>query len=213
MITGYFGLPGSGKTTFLTKIAQTELRRIAAGKSKYSAVLTNFYCAGCGKVDYEQLGKYDIENCLILLDEITLDADSRNFKQFSQEKKEFFILHRHMNNDIQYFSQQWDGIDKKIRDLTQELYYVKKPMLWPFSNLTTAKRIFRTLEINDMTKEIVNGYRFPNWLEAILFRTKIFCLRPKWYKFFDSYELPDLHLPGFDIVFWDSDDKNTKKCA
>ena len=40
MIVGYFGLPGSGKTTFLTRIAQKELRRIAKGKSKYERVYT-----------------------------------------------------------------------------------------------------------------------------------------------------------------------------
>lgn len=39
MVTGYFGLPGSGKTTFLSKIAQKELKRINKGKSPYERVL------------------------------------------------------------------------------------------------------------------------------------------------------------------------------
>ena len=43
MVTGYFGLPGSGKTTFLTMIAQKELRLIKKGQSKYDRVYTNFY--------------------------------------------------------------------------------------------------------------------------------------------------------------------------
>ena len=47
MITCYFGVPGCGKTTLLTKIAQKELKRIKRCKSPYNHVLTNFYCQGC----------------------------------------------------------------------------------------------------------------------------------------------------------------------
>ena len=92
MIQGYFGLPGSGKTTFLTMLAQKELRKIRKNKSVYDKVLTNFYCDGCYKIDYKDLGHYSIENSLILLDEITLDADSRDFKQFDKFHKSFFLF-------------------------------------------------------------------------------------------------------------------------
>ena len=68
MIQGYFGLPGSGKTTFLTMLAQNELKKIRKNKSVYDKVLTNFYCDGCYKIDYKDLGHYSIENSLILLD-------------------------------------------------------------------------------------------------------------------------------------------------
>ena len=91
MVKGYFGLPGSGKSTFLTMIAQKELKRIRRGKSAYKHVLTNFYCEGCCIIDYSQLGLYDLSHSLILLDEITLDAESRDFKLFNSKKKRFFI--------------------------------------------------------------------------------------------------------------------------
>ena len=61
MVVGYFGLPGSGKTTFLTRIAQKELKRMKKGKSKYKHILTNFYCDGCEKIQYSYLGNYEIE--------------------------------------------------------------------------------------------------------------------------------------------------------
>ena len=157
MVTGYFGLPGSGKTTFLTRIAQKELTKIAKGKSPYSHILTNFYCRGCEKIDYRQLGNFEISNALILLDEITLDADSRNFKQFDDAHKQFFLLHRHYNCDVIYFTQQYDGVDKKIRDITSNLFFVKK-----FLFFSVATKIFRTLDINEFTKDIVQGYRFAN---------------------------------------------------
>ena len=189
MIKGYFGLPGSGKSTFLTMIAQKEIKRIKRGKSPYKRVLTNFYCQGCYIINYAQLGLYDFSDSLILLDEITLDADSRNFKQFDQVKKQFFLLHRHYHIDVIYFTQQWDGVDKKIRDITHDLYYVKK-IRFPFlSNLSVATRIFRVLDINEDTKEIVNGYRFPNWFDRLIGSTKEFCWRPKYYKYFDSFDI------------------------
>ena len=192
LVTCYFGLPGAGKTCFATMLAQKELKRIQNGKSCYARVLTNFACTGCFRIDYRQLGIYDYSDSLIILDEITLDADSRNFKSFTQEKKEFFLMHRHYNCDIIYCTQQWDGVDKKIRDITQELYRIKKPYFPFFNRFTIATRIWRCVEINEYTKEIVNGYRFSNWLERIAFRTVRICYRPLYYRYFDSFDAKSL---------------------
>ena len=191
MIQGYFGLPGSGKTTFLTMLAQKELKKIRKNKSCYEKVLTNFYCDGC----YKDLGHYSIENSLILLDEITLDADSRDFKQFDKFHKSFFLLHRHYNCDVIYFTQQYDGVDKKIRDITSSLYRVKKVAF-----ISIATQIYRCLDINEQTKEIVQGYRFPNIIERIFCRVHRYCLRPIYYKFFDSWERPD--LKDYEYAVW-----------
>lgn len=196
MISGYFGLPGSGKSTFLTMLAQKELRRIRRGRSKYKRVFTNFYCDGCYRLDYADLGSYNIEDSLVLLDEITLDADSRNFKQFDLPHKQFFLLHRHYGVDVIYFTQQYDAVDKKIRDNTQELWYVKKFLWW-----SNAKRIYRILDINEQTKEIVQGYRFPNFVERIFFHPRKGCFRPLYYKYFDSYER--IPLPPLELVVWE----------
>ena len=207
MITCYFGLPGSGKTTILAKIAQKELKRINKGKSKYKQVYTNFYCKDCYNLQYDYFGKYLIEDSLILFDELTLDADSRNFKQFSEDKKQAFILHRHYNNDIIYFTQDWQGVDKKIRDLTHTLLYTKKlcahlPMLKLFSSFSVSTVIFRQLEINDYTKDIISGYRFPNWFERIFGNTRELTFRPFYYKYFDSWEVPDYPSSKFPNIKW-----------
>ena len=197
MVNGYFGLPGSGKSTFLTRIAQKELKRIYKGKSKYKHILTNFYCEGCERIDYRDLGHYDISDSLILLDEITLDADSRNFKQFDEAHKHFFLMHRHYNCDVIYFTQQYDGVDKKIRDITSNLYFVKKRLMF-----TVASKIWRTLDINELTKEIVQGYRFSNWFERwFLTGTHQICYRPKWYKYFDSWDKPQ-NEPEYTYQKW-----------
>jgi hypothetical protein len=210
MVTGYFGLPGCGKSTILTKIAQKELRRIKKGRSCYDIVFTNYYCEGCYKLNFEDLGRYETLNALILLDEITLDADNRNFKSFGQEKKEFFLLHRHYNCDIVYFTQQWDGVDKKIRAITSNMYFVNKAfanlsnvkIFKALSQVSVAKRIFRTLEINEYTKDIVYGYRFPTFWEYLLGKHMVqLTFRPRWYKFFDSFDKP-FELESYPLVPW-----------
>lgn len=202
MVKGYFGLPGCGKSTVLTKIAQKELKRIKRGKSRYKRVLTNYYCEGCYMVDYAQLGKYDLSESLILLDEITLDADSRDFKMFDKFKKEFFLKHRHYGIDIIYFTQQWDGVDKKIRDITHDLFYLKKIRLPFMKEYSVATRIFRTVDIDEQRHEIVCGYRKPNWFDRLLGGTKEWCYRPRWYKYFDSFERDE--LPEFEFRKWES---------
>ncbi len=185
MVSGYFGLPGCGKTTFLAKMAQQELRRIRAGKSKYVRVLTNFYCVGCYKFDFNDLAVYLVEDSLILIDEITLFADSRDFKSFPHAIKWFFLMHRHYGNDIVYFTQHYNNVDKKIRDVTFELWFVSSGRILPISK---AKRIFRTLDICDQTHEIVFGYRFATIVDLLFGKCTKRCFRPRWYKYFDSFE-------------------------
>ena len=191
MISGYFGLPGVGKTTFLAKIAQKELKRISRGKSRYRRVYTNFPCSGCYALEFKDLGTYQFEDCLILLDEVSLEADSRDFKSFTQELRSFFALHRHYGCDIVWFTQAYDSMDKRIRDLTAELFFVKK-----IGSLTVARRITRMLDVDKESHQIVYGYRLPTIWDVLIpllwpnaFRL---CWRPRWYKYFDSWDAPTL---------------------
>lgn len=188
MLTCYFGVPGCGKTTLLTKFAVRELRRIRAGKSKYTHVYTNFYCKGAERIDFKDLASFKVVDSLILIDEITLDADNRNFKAFDNKTRDFFILHRHLCNDIIYATQSYDMVDLKIRRLTQELWYMSRSVVPLISAFTSAKRIYRTISINEHTSELVMGYRFCNWLEAICTPNRKFVLRRRYYKYFDSFD-------------------------
>lgn len=192
MITCFFGLPGCGKSTLLAKLASKELKRIKKGKSKYVRVLSNYFIRGCSVLDFDMLGKYDMSNSLILIDEISLDADSRDFKSFSKPLKQFFILHRHYGCDIIYATQQYDGVDRKIRELTQNLYYMKKA-----GPLTYATAIYRKITITE-DSEIKMGYVLPKLIKIIsdIRHTMIFCFRPKYYKLFDSFDAPV--LPKYD---------------
>lgn len=205
MVSGYFGVPGCGKSTMLTKFAQKELRRIRAGKSPYDHVLTNFYCAGCEKIDFSDLGKYKMFNCLILLDELTLDSDSRDYKSFSLSTKKFFTLHRHLHCDIIYFVQDFSRVDKTIRNVTYDLWYVQRSVVPFFKNFCKARRIFRNVVINEFTGELIMGYRFSKFLERIFTKTVRITWLPKWFKYFDSYDCSDFdELTEYVYIPWDS---------
>ena len=95
-----------------------------------------------------------------------------------------------------YFTQQYDAVDKKIRDITSELWFVQK-IAW----FSCAKRIWRVLEINEQTKEIVQGYRFSNLIELLFMRPRKWCFRPSWYRYFDSFVVDP--LPEYSFGSWD----------
>lgn len=206
MISGYFGVPGCGKTTILTRIAQKELRRIRKGKSKYRHVLTNFYCEGCERVQLNDYKRYVTHDSLVLLDELTIDADSRSHKSFPPEVKEFIVMHRHLGNDIIYFIQDYSRVDKTIRELTFDLWYVRKPVLPFFNRFSVARRIFRNITINEFTSDLVLGYRFSKFLERLFVPkgTVKIIYRPPWYKYFDSFDEGNLaSVPELEYIPWD----------
>lgn len=186
----YFGLPGCGKTTLLTQLAL----RAVKGK-KYRNVYGNIPLAieGYTYIDNACIGKYELTDGLILIDEGTLFADSRAYKSFSPELVYFFLMHRHFNVDIVIFTQQWDGVDKKIRVITDRVYYVYKPLLfrrW----ITKYYRIPYGIIIPDKNAtekygEIVQGYCKPNFLVRLF---SPLCFRPLYYKYFDSWDRKQL---------------------
>lgn len=188
MITCYFGVPGVGKSTVLVSIALRELKRIQKGKSKYKHVLSNFYIKGIERVSFSDLAEFKISDSLILLDELTLDADSRDFKIFSKAHKDFFTLHRHLNNDIVVACQDFDRMDKTIRNNVYDLWYMKRSLFPFFRQFTVSKRIFRNIAINEFTSELTLGYRFCTFIEGLFLRCKRVLFRPLYYKYFDSFD-------------------------
>lgn len=182
MIKCFFGVPGVGKSTILAR----EYRK---NRKRYDHIYTiNFQLEGVEMITYHDLEKYKFKNTLILWDEITMDADNRSFKTFSQDLRDFFILHRHLGCDIIYATQNFENVDKKIRDLTCELWYMSKTVVPLFSQFTTAKRIYRNVNINEFTSELSLGYRFCNFIESIFVSNFKLVFRPLYYKYFDTHD-------------------------
>lgn len=188
MIKCYFGVPGVGKSTVLVK-EYLKLRK------HYDHVYTiNLQIKDVPLISKEDLETYKFNNTLIIWDEITMDADNREFKSFSKDLRDFFILHRHFGCDIIYATQNFENVDKKVRDLTCELWYMSKSVVPLLSNFTTAKRIYRQVNINEHTSELTLGYRFCNFLESIFVSNFKLIIRPLYYRFFDTHD--ELSLKG-----------------
>lgn len=182
MIKGYFGVPGCGKSTTLVK----EYRK---NRKKYDNIYSvNIEIKGVKQITKEDVRKYRFKNALILWDEITLDYDNRNFKEFTKEDKEFWLLHRHMGVDIIYATQNYENVDKKIRDLTIELWYMQKSVVPLCRGFTTTKRIYRNININENNSELTLGYRFCNKIEGIFVSNFKIIWRRKYYKYFNSFD-------------------------
>ena len=158
-------------------------------RKKYENIYSvNIEIKGVKQITKEDVRKYRFKNALILWDEITLDYDNRNFKEFTKEDKEFWLLHRHMGVDIIYATQNYENVDKKIRDLTIELWYMQKSVVPIFRGLTTTKRIYRNININENTSELTLGYRFCNRVEGIFVSNFKIIWRRKYYKYFNSFD-------------------------
>lgn len=116
-IRGVFGLTGSGKTTLLARAAA---KHIKSGGKVYS----NFPLKGCYRLDIEKLGDFvPPENSLLLIDEISMICDCRQWKYFDSNLQYFFTHHRKHKCSIFWASQSFGDADKKIRNLTDKLYH------------------------------------------------------------------------------------------
>lgn len=175
-----FGKKGSGKTTLLTKLS------IKYNKLGWK-VFSNVEIFGTYKLDPNDIGFKDFPpNSVLLLDEVSLIWDNRNFKTFKPEVGRYFRLQRHYKNRVYLFSQSFD-IDKKIRDLTDEMYLLTNL----FGYLSVARKISKTPTLHQPDPEsenknegfITEDYRFDfptSW---------IFTFIPRYLKFFNSYEI------------------------
>lgn len=190
----YFGLPGAGKTTLLAAHALKYSKR--KNFNVYSNVPLNI--AKVIPIENEMIGKFNLHDGIILIDEGTLFADSRKFKTFSEDLVKFFCLHRHYRLSIEIFLQNYNRTDLTIRMLADKVYWIRK-----FGGFTFAVNIPMSVfiprrDVSDnsgQAGEIENGYYRPPWYSYILCE-KI--RRKRYYDFFDSFDLGDTQLPELD---------------
>lgn len=200
----FFGLPGAGKTTLLCYQAKKAIK-----SGRYRNIYSNVRLAmfGVTYIDNTCIGKYNLCDCLLLIDEATLFADSRAYKEFGKDRLQYFLEHRHYNCDIILFTQQWDGVDRKIRVITDRVYYVYKGIFlghWftryyriPYGIIIPNPRKDQGEKLGD----IVQGYCKPNILVR-LFSPWIY--RPAYYHYFDSWERPELpRLPSKYVPYYE----------
>lgn len=179
-IRGVFGLTGSGKTTFLARAAAEHLKQ---GKPVFS----NFELVGAYKISVENLGRVALPpDSLVLIDEISTVCDCRDWKDFNSDLVYFFSHHRHFKCSVFWASQMFSDADKKIRNVTDRVYHVRR---WLFG-LSSAYPVekFQRLE-HYQYSEGYDERRIP-----IIYSPK------KYGYMFDTHSIKP--LPPVDCVLW-----------
>lgn len=182
-----FGKKGSGKSTLMVRLAVDHVMK--KGWTVYCTEAINV--PGVRLFDVSDIGKKSFDShSLVLVDEVGMIWDNRNFKKFATEVRDWFKLQRHYQCKVYLFSQSFD-IDKKLRDLTDGLYLCNTVL----RVFTWAKRIHRTVVLTqaeaDRESRISENLEF----DSILmwpFGGRILTYIPKYAHFFDSHCAPEL---------------------
>lgn len=179
-----FGKKGSGKSTLLTKIA------IKYTRKKWSVYTTENIPDTYNIDDPKQIYKMDFPaHSCILIDEVSLIWDNRDFKSMDKKVVEWFRYQRHHKCRVYFFSQTFD-IDKKLRDLADDMFLVNKY----FRVLVIAKHIVRkpvVVHPGPDTPARIDDDMVVDGPLLWLFGGRISAFIPYWAKFFDSHKLPD----------------------
>lgn len=213
MVSCIIGLPGSGKSTLLSYLAFSAINGDNINKrcfhistqKNYDHVFTNFPCSGAYKLDFDKLGHCKYENSMIFCDEIQLFAESRNFRNFSEQLNFWFTNHRKFKTDFCYCTQDFSFVDKKIRCVTDRIYTVD---MLPF-HIIRVRQILTTLDFNDLSQK----YQPSGGLNCSYF------FAPRLYKYNDTFALcKEMTFSPTPLVPWFSDLKqeeteSTKKAV
>lgn len=176
-----FGKKGSGKSTYLVKLARRYLKK---GWHVYTN-MDDMMIDGVRWFDLDHLGDYvPEENSVLLLDEVGMIWDARDYKKFKPAVRDFFKLQRHYHV-ICYLASQTFDIDKKLRDLTDGMYLHINVL----NVLSVGKMIYKKIVLTESTSDaesrISENLKFSapfNWT---------FTYIPKYAKYFDSYNIPN----------------------
>lgn len=171
-----FGKKGSGKTTNLTKIA---LQHIKKGWKVYSTI----EIPGTYLFNVQQLGRFTFEpHSVVLIDEVGMIWDNRDFKTFRPDVRDFFKYQRQYKLKVYLFSQTFD-VDLKLRNLTDEMY-----LLTNFARVfSIQRRILKHITIKecaDGTSTLSDTYAFDLPILGGLKWTFI----PRYVYYFKSYD-------------------------
>lgn len=187
-----FGKKGSGKSTLLTKYALDYLKR---GWNVYSTE----GCPGTFKINPEDVGFAQFPpHSVIIVDEVGMIWDNRGFKNFPTEVRDYFKLQRHYKHVVILASQTFD-VDKKIRDLADEMYLVTKK----FRVFSYAKKILRQTVLVEATGQSPSKIDENLVFDSLLLfwaGSRKFTYIPKYTKYFDSFGTPVMKEKVFEKV-------------
>lgn len=169
-VTYIAGDIGAGKSTYSAKLAYQHTKQ---GWKVYS----NSYIEGCYKITLDELKtKVCPENSLIIIDEASLEINSRAFAKTQITLIAYMKLCRHYKNKVILISQTFGDTDKQIRELAAKVYFIRKiiPGL-----ISVPARVVGKLGIGQDGQPCVQYEIKKLGMPFYL---------PKWYKYFNSFE-------------------------
>lgn len=183
-----FGKKGSGKTTFMTKLAVKAMRK---GKIVYST----FYIPGARIFSHTDIGRFTFpEGSVVFVDEVGMIWDNRKMN-LTDWVRDWFKLQRQYKCTVWLASQAFD-IDIKLRNLTDGMFMCHCRLGF----LSIARKIKRDFTIvqptGDSEARIADTLEFEPLILALFgIKTIYLTYIPYWSKFFKSFNpkpLPDM---------------------
>lgn len=161
MVEGIVGLPGAGKTYYLSKIGLDAMKK---GRKVYA----NYKLKGAIYFwEIEEL--QEIEDGVILIDEINLVASSRDWEELPGEQKYFWSQTRKQKLDIYWTAQHQDRVEKIVREVSN---FIWKINILPFGIRVMTK--YLPEQINKTKRE--------------RFGTRIFTIHKEVFKQYNTWE-------------------------
>ena len=191
------GKPSAGKTLTLVKIAHdaflkgyhvfsTEKYYIPIKVSRHEKVIMETVT-----IDAKALYRYQFPpRSVVLLDEVGLIYNNRNWKKFDERLKESWKLYRHDRTTYWIASQNLDA-DKVLRDLVTQYWLLERK----FRIFTIARRLRAKQQVVQPTADspgtIQDGFvEDPKFMRPV-FGGMMITFIPKWVGCYDSYEIPE----------------------
>lgn len=176
----YFGKKGCGKSTTLQKLAFKYFKKgwhcFCDEGDSFQPFVT--------PIKADEMYKYKFPpRSIVFCGEANLYWDNRDFKTFPKPMQKFFRLQRHKKVKVVLFSQTYDT-DKKIRDLADRLFIVRKRfVLWSCcSPYVKTPKIIPASETRDTAKMVDDFLKLP-----LLSFAKVITFIPAWVGHFDSF--------------------------
>jgi len=138
MITGFGGLPGSGKTTRLARVALACLREAKYKDfpryGQYRKTVLNIKLSSLLEEEYHGFYEYfesltalqNYRDVNLLVDELAIYYPAREWDSMLPEHRRWLMKHRHYNSDIWFTVQDLKTVDPTWRRLTSEYTYFER---------------------------------------------------------------------------------------
>lgn len=179
-LTLIYGKKGCGKSTLAQKLIYQHYKR---GWHIYYNQGDSRFVHGTA-IDASKLWEIDFKpKSFLIIDEVNLLWDNRQFKTFPKELGEWFRLQRHYKVKVVLFSQTADA-DKKIRDLTDRVYLCKRLAQVLICCVPYEKYIiYREPQFSGDVSGFIDYYKKMSWGPLGC----MYCWLPKWVKYHDSF--------------------------